>query len=269
MKILIVGLGLIGGSMARGLSFHTKHEVYGFDPDKEACRLAKVSGACTDAFWEELPDLEEYDMIIPAAFPMANLELLESGKIPSGKIVVDLGGVKRKICEVGFKAAEKGGFTFIGGHPMAGTQFSGFAASRENLFNGATMLLVPREGEDPKIIEKVKNLFLETGFGRVKITDAATHDRIIAFTSQLPHIVSAAYAKSPTAKEHEGFSAGSFRDLTRVAKLNEGMWSQLFLEDRDYLIPEIERMADTMYAMANALREGEIDKLISELRIEI
>ncbi len=268
MKILISGLGLIGGSMARGLSFHTKHEVYGFDPSEEACRLSKIAGACKDAFCE-MPELDGFDMIIPAAFPMANLELIESGRIPSGKIVVDLGGIKRRICEAGFKAAERGGFTFIGGHPMAGTQFSGFASSRENLFDGATMLLVPREGENEEILEKVKALFLEVGFGRIKITDADTHDRIIAFTSQLPHIVSAAYAKSPTAKEHEGFSAGSFRDLTRVAKLNEGMWSELFLEDRDYLIPEIERMADTMYAMAAALREGKIDKLVSELKIEL
>lgn len=268
MKIFISGLGLIGGSMARGFSFFTKHEVYGYDPDPEACRLAKVAGACVETF-TEMPELDKYDVIIPAAFPMANLNLLESGRIPAGKIVVDLGGIKRRICEVGFAAAEKGKFTFIGGHPMAGTQFSGFAASRENLFKGATMLLVPREGEDEAMLEKVRNLFLEVGFARVKLTDAATHDRIIAFTSQLPHIVSAAYAKSPTAKEHEGFSAGSFRDLTRVAKLNEGMWSELFLEDRDYLIPEIERMAKTMLAMADALREGEIDRLIEELRVEL
>ena len=268
MKILISGLGLIGGSMARGFSFFTKHEVDGFDPDPEACRLAKVAGACRETF-TRMPELYDYDMIIPAAFPMANLELLESGRIPAGKIVVDLGGIKRRICEVGFKAAEKGGFTFIGGHPMAGTQFSGFAASRENLFKGATMLLVPPENVDQAILDKVRDLFLEVGFGRVKLTDAATHDRIIAFTSQLPHIVSAAYAKSPTAKEHDGFSAGSFRDLTRVAKLNEGMWSELFLEDRDYLIPEIERMANTMLAMADALRAGEVERLISELRIEL
>ena len=268
MKILISGLGLIGGSMARGFSFFTKHEVDGFDPDPEACRLAKIAGACRETY-TKLPELYEYDMIIPAAFPMANLELLTSGKIPAGKIVVDLGGIKRRICEVGFEAARKGGFTFIGGHPMAGTQFSGFAASRENLFSGATMLLVPPDDVDTEILERVKALFLEVGFGRVKLTDAATHDRIIAFTSQLPHIVSAAYAKSPTAKEHEGFSAGSFRDLTRVAKLNEGMWSELFLEDRDYLVPEIERMAKTMLAMADALKAGEIDRLIEELRIEL
>ncbi len=268
MKVLILGLGLIGGSMARAFSFFTKHTVEGFDPDPEACRLAKVAGACAEAY-TEMPELDGYDLIIPAAYPMATVDFLRSGKIPAGKLVIDLGGIKRKICEVGFEEAEKGGFTFIGGHPMAGTQFSGFAASRENLFKGATMLLVPREGEDPEVVERAKSIFLEVGFGRVKITDAATHDRIIAFTSQLPHIVSAAYAKSPTAKEHEGFSAGSFRDLTRVAKLNEVMWSQLFLEDRDFLIPEIERMAYTMLAMADALKDGEIDKLISELRIDL
>ncbi len=268
MKILILGLGLIGGSMARAFSFFTKNTVDGYDPDGEACRLAMVSGACNKAY-TELPPLDDYELIIPAAYPMATIDFLQSGVIPAGKLVIDLGGIKRRICEVGFEAAEKGGFTFIGGHPMAGTQYSGFAASRENLFKGATMLLVPREGEDVELLKRVEELFLEVGFGRVKLTDAATHDRIIAFTSQLPHIVSAAYAKSPTAKEHEGFSAGSFRDLTRVAKLNEGMWSQLFLEDRDYLIPEIERMADTMHAMAEALRDGEIEKLISELRIEL
>lgn len=254
--------------MARAFSFFTEHTVDGYDPDGEACRLAKVSGACREAF-TELPPLEDYDIMLPAAYPMATIDFLKSGLIPEGKLVIDLGGIKRSICEVGFEEARKRGFSFIGGHPMAGTQFSGFAASRENLFKGATMLLVPQEGESPELIKMAESLFLEIGFGRVKFTDAATHDRIIAFTSQLPHIVSAAYAKSPTAKEHDGFSAGSFRDLTRVAKLNEGMWSQLFLEDRDYLIPEIERMADTMYAMADALRNGDIEKLIAELRIEL
>lgn len=268
MKILILGLGLIGGSLARAFRFYTKNEVDGYDPDPEAVRLAKVAGACGEAF-TTMPALDEYDLIIPAAYPEANVKFLESGKIPAGKLVIDIGGIKRKICEVGFKAAEQGGFTFIGGHPMAGTQFSGFAASRENLFKGATMLLVPKEGEDPELLAKVEALFLEIGFGRVKLTDAETHDRIIAFTSQLPHVVSAAYAKSPTAREHEGFSAGSFRDLTRVAKLNEGMWSELFLEDRDYLIPEIERMAQNMLKVADALREGDTKKLTDELRVEL
>ncbi len=269
MKILILGLGLIGGSMARALKFFTENAVDGYDPNPESVRLALVSGAVERGF-TEMPRLAEYELIIPASYPQITVDFLENhaSEIAPGTLVIDLGGTKRRICEVGFRLAREHGFTFIGGHPMAGTQFSGFAASRENLFKGATMLLVPPENMDEATLERVTALFTAVGFGRVKLTDAATHDRIIAFTSQLPHIISASYAKSPTSAEHEGFSAGSYRDLTRVAKLNEAMWGDLFMENRDFLVAEVERMASSMLAVAESLKKGDLDATIAELHID-
>ncbi|MCI8388647.1 MAG: prephenate dehydrogenase [Clostridiales bacterium] len=262
MKILIVGLGLIGGSMARALKYFTEHTVVGFDTSREAMRKALLVGAC-DKVCDTLPELSDFDSIICAAYPAATVELLEqhAAEIKKGALVCDLGGTKRRVCDVGFAAAEKYGFSFFGGHPMAGTQFSGFEASRESLYKNATMLLMPPKDVDVRCLDDAVKLFKSVGFSSVRVTNADDHDRIVAYTSQLAHILSNAYVKSPTAREHRGYSAGSFRDLTRVAHLNAHMWSELFMENRDYLIPEVEQLAASLLEYSEAMKAGDADKL--------
>ena len=181
-------------------------------------------------------------------------------------IAIDLCGTKRWICKAGFSIARQYGFTFFGCHPMAGTQFSGYENSRENMFRGAPMVVVPEKDTPESKIEKLKALLSPVGFGSLTITDAATHDSIIAFTSQLAHVVSNAYVKSPNAQLHRGFSAGSYRDLTRVAWLNEEMWSELFMENRDYLFDEVEHIIRSLMEYRDALMVGDREKLKMLLR---
>jgi len=262
MKILICGLGLIGGSLARALKYYTEHTVFGYDVDMNAARKAILVGACDEA-GDKLPPLGKFDVIVLAAYPRTSVEFIkEHGhEISSDAYLFDLGGIKRTVCEAGFEAAKKYGFTFIGGHPMAGTQFSGFTASRETLYNNATMILVPEADIDVEHLDFAVKLFKSVGFASVSVTTADEHDSIIAYTSQLAHVLSNAYVKSPTAPKHRGYSAGSFRDLTRVAHLNADMWTELFMDNRDKLIPEIEGLAASLLEYAEAMKAGDADKL--------
>lgn len=266
MKILICGLGLIGGSLARALKYFTDHTVNGYDPSDESVRKAVLVGACDEA-WSFVPELDSYDIIVLAAYPRASVDFIENygEKINRNAYVFDLGGIKRTVCKVGFAAAEKYGFTFIGGHPMAGTQYSGFTASRESLYKSATMILVPPGNITEDKLEFATDFFRSVGFGAINVTDAHTHDEIIAYTSQLAHVLSNAYVKSPTAKHHRGYSAGSFRDLTRVAHLNADMWTELFMDNRDMLIHEIELLANNLLSYADAMRSGDAERLRSLL----
>ncbi len=266
MKILVCGLGLIGGSFARALKFYTDHYVYGYDLDINSARKAVLVGACDEA-GDTLPSLDEFDVIVLAAYPDASVDFIEkhAHEIGEGKYVFDLGGVKRVVCEAGFAAAEKYGFTFIGGHPMAGTQFSGFTASRENLYKNAPMILVPQSDIDVDRLDFAVKFFKSVGFASVSVTSAKEHDEIIAYTSQLAHVLSNAYVKSPTARRHKGYSAGSFRDLTRVAHLNAKMWSELFMDNRDMLVPEIELLAKNLLEYADAMKSEDTEKLESLL----
>ena len=247
MKILIIGLGLIGGSMARALKYNTEHYVAGYDIRRDAVRKALLVGAI-DEIVENPDNLDGYDVVMLASYPSVTLDFFneKASLVKQGAYVYDLGGIKRQVCEVGFAAAEKYGFCFVGGHPMAGIQYSGFEASRESLFNNATMLLVPHRDIDVRQLDFTVKLFKACGFTSVKITDAENHDRIIAYTSQLAHVLSNAYVKSPTAPEFKGYSAGSFRDLTRVAHLNAKMWAELFLWNKDNLIGEIDMFSTAL-----------------------
>ena len=266
MKILICGLGLIGGSLARALKYYTEHTVYGYDPDTNAGRKAVLVGAC-DCAGDTLPELSDFDVIVLAAYPRTSIEFINehSSEIRKDAYLFDLGGIKRSVCEAGFEAARVSGFTFIGGHPMAGTQFSGFTASKETLYNNATMILVPEHDIDVDKLDFAVKLFKSVGFASVSVTTAAEHDEIIAYTSQLAHVLSNAYVKSPTSPKHRGYSAGSFRDLTRVAHLNAHMWSELFMDNRDKLIPEIEGLAASLLEYADAMKAGDEEKLESLL----
>lgn len=262
MNILICGLGLIGGSFARALKYYTYYRVFGYDIDKNACRKAVLVGACDEAL-DTLSDLSCFDVILLAAYPRASVKFIKdhAHEIKKSAYLIDLGGIKRYVCRAGFEAAKKYGFTFIGGHPMAGTQFSGFMASKETLFNNAAMILVPEHDIDVEKLDFAVKLFKSVGFSSVTVTDAENHDEIIAYTSQLAHVLSNAYVKSPTAPKHKGYSAGSFRDLTRVAHLNADMWTELFMDNRDKLIPEIEGLAAHLLEYSEAMKSEDSSRL--------
>ena len=148
---------------------------------------------------------------------------------------------------------------------MAGTQFSGIKYAKETLFKNAPMVLV-MEREDSALLAKVKELLAPAQFGKISVTSAEEHDAIIAFTSQLAHVVSNAYVKSPTARVHKGFSAGSYKDLTRVAWLNEHMWTELFMENREPLLFEIDEIIKSLSEYRDAISDGDADRLRALLR---
>ena len=271
MKIGIVGLGLIGGSMARayrefaieqGLEF----EIFGADKNRTIIDFARLEGTLDGEL--DSVTLPQCDLIFIALYPVASIKYLEDNAefFKSDAVVVDLCGTKRDICSVGFALAEKHGFLFVGGHPMAGTHNSGYKYSKPTMFKGAPMVIVPPRFDDISLFGRIKEILAPARFGKFSFTSAEEHDRMIAFTSQLAHVVSNAYVKSPTAQDHRGFSAGSYKDMTRVAWLNEHMWSELFLENREPLLFEIDTIIDSLTKYRDAIRDGDADTLTALLR---
>ena len=261
MKIAIIGLGLIGGSIAKAIKDNTDHTVYGADIQQSVVLRAKL----IDAIDDELDDnkLSECDLVIIALYPEDTVKFIsdKAGIIRKGSVVIDCGGVKRCICDPANRLAEENGFTFIGGHPMAGVERSGFESSFGMLFNNASMILAPSPEIDIDTLHRVKEFFLSIGFGSITIVTPEKHDRVIAYTSQLAHVLSSSYIKSPTATEHHGMSAGSFKDMTRVATLNPKMWSELFIENKDNLVGEIDTLISHLQEYRDAINDGDIEKI--------
>jgi len=271
MKVGFVGLGLIGGSMAKAYREYSNDEalgleLYGYDRDSSILSFAMLDGTLNSELDDE--NIKKCDLIFIALYPMASIEYLKNKSHLFGKntVVIDLCGTKSDICSVGFSLADEYGYTFVGGHPMAGTHNSGYKYSRANMFKGAPMVIVPPRFDDINLLGKIKELLSPARFGRFSFTTAEEHDRMIAFTSQLAHVVSNAYVKSPTAKNHKGFSAGSYKDMTRVAWLNENMWAELFLENREPLLFELDGIISSLEAYRYALKTEDKEKMVSLLR---
>lgn len=266
MTIGIVGLGLIGGSIAKAIKENTEHTVLGFDIAPAVVCKAKLIGAIDGELTGE--KLRDCDLVIIALYLEATVTYIKenAGLFKKGGIVVDCCGVKRDVCGAVEQIAAENGFTFVGGHPMAGIEFSGFEYSKKNLFEKASMIVTPYPGTHIKVIETLKKLFLKIGFNNFQITTPDEHDKMIAFTSQLAHVVSSAYVKSPAALNHKGFSAGSYKDMTRVAKLNENMWTELFLSNRDNLASEVDSLVERLQEYSGALKAGDAAGITAMLR---
>ncbi len=266
MKVGIIGLGLMGGSLAKAISFGTGHTVWGTNRSPEAVQKALFVGAIQKELKKE--DLKECDLVIVSLYPEASIDYIkENAKLfKKGAIVMDISGVKRYVCDALYDTAKENDFVFIGAHPMAGLHLSGFEHSTAKIFNNSSMILTPYEDTPWGYISTVKELFLSIGFTNIQMSTPDEHDKIIAFTSQLAHVVSNAYVKSPNALIHKGFSAGSYKDLTRVAYLNENMWSELFLENRDNLVNEIDAIVKNLVQYKKALENNDRERLTELLR---
>ncbi len=251
----IVGLGLIGGSLARAYT-EAGHTVLGLDADPAVTDFAILDGAVAAHL---TPDtFIRTDVIFLAIMPDAVVSFLEENAAAlGGCLVIDCAGTKRGVCEKGFAIAKAHGFTFIGGHPMAGSHKGGYKNSRATLYHGASMIVVPPDTEDIALLDHVREIMLAAGFAGLTVCSAAEHDRTIAYTSQLAHAVSSAYVKSPTAEVRRGFSAGSFRDMTRVAHLDPDMWTALFLENADNLSHELSVLIENLEKYRDAITLGD------------
>ena len=265
MEIGIVGLGLIGGSLAKAISQNTDNIVYGTDLSDQVVKKAVRINAIEQPLTDEL--LPQCDIVIVALYPQATIDYVKSHAdlFAPDSIVIDCGGVKGIVCDALIPLAEEHGFLFVGGHPMAGLEHSGFTYAKKTLFNNASMVFTPTRGPIESM-SRLKDLFTAIGFTNIQIATPEEHDKKIAFTSQLAHVVSNAYIKSPTAMEHMGFSAGSYKDLTRVAKLNEHMWTELFLENPENLTNEIDMLIDNLKKYSDAIKAKDSETLCDLLR---
>ena len=260
----IVGLGLIGGSFAKAYKA-AGHRVLAANRTGSVLKYALLSG---DVDAELTADnIDSCDILILCLYPEAVTEYLRehAGRISEGTLVIDTCGTKRAVVESCMALAEQYGFTFVGGHPMAGTQYSGYKYSRANLFSGAAMVIVPPDFGDIALLSRVKELLAPAGFGSIHVTTAEEHDRAIAFTSQLTHLVSNAYVKSHTAGQLKGFTGGSYRDMTRVAWLNPEMWAELFLENADNLSAELSGLIAELEKYRAAIDSGDRETLTALL----
>ena len=272
MKIGIVGLGLIGGSLAKAIVNNTNHVVSGFDRNEDVVKKALSEGVIKTSLGKE--NISDMDFLIVCLYPDATVKYIRDNAhlIKKGGVVMDTCGVKTKVCDALFPVAKQYGFVFMGTHPMAGIEFSGYDHSKGELFRNASIILVPEnndntdEGTSKKTMEDIKKFYRSIGFKNTVVSTSEEHDRIISYTSQLAHVVSSAYVKSPTASRYMGFSAGSFQDMTRVAKLNEDMWTELFMENQDYLTEEIDRLISDLVKYKEAIKDGEEETLKNLLK---
>ena len=260
----IAGLGLIGGSFAKAYA-EAGWQVLGFDTDSTTLSFARLSGAVAAELTEE--NIRECDIVLVCINPAAAVEYVRSmaPHIGPKPVVIDCCGNKRFVCQQLFPVAKKHGFTYLGGHPMAGNHNSGFKYARANLYHNAPMVIVPADFDDILLLDRVKTLLAPAGFARLSVTTAEKHDEMIAFTSQMAHVVSNAYIKSPTAISHKGFSAGSYKDLTRVAWLNPQMWAELFLENKDYLLSELDIFIASLQQYRAAMAADDLAALVTLL----
>jgi len=260
MTVGIVGLGLIGGSFAK--AYHEAGAtVLAWNRSRSVLDFAVMSGAVDAELTEE--NISACDLVLIALYPEATIAWFRrmAPHIGAHPVVLDCGGTKRTICAACFPIAEEYGVTFLGGHPMAGTQYSGFKNAKATMYHGAPMVIVPPDFDDVLLFDRVKQLLKPAGFARFSFTTAEAHDEMIAFTSQMAHVVSNAYIKSPTADKHKGFSAGSYKDMTRVAWLSPEMWAELFLENKDNLLRELDTFLTHLGEYRDAMAHDDLPAL--------
>lgn len=264
-EIVVVGLGLIGGSIAKAIKQHTGHKVYGIDTDEtallDACSCGAIDGKAGP--WE----LAQADMVYLCVYPEGALAFMaEQGpKLKENCIVTDACGVKSALCAGMEELAPSGQYVFVAGHPMAGKEHSGFSASDPSIFVGASYIIAPC-GAPEWAVHEVEEMALSMGFGQIVHTTPEQHDKIIAYTSQVPHVLACAYVLSPRCREHKGFSAGSYRDVSRVANINDALWTRLFLDNQQALVGELDQLIGDLGRFRDAIAAGEEKELQALLK---
>lgn len=265
MEIIVVGLGLIGGSIAKALKQNTSHRVLGIDVNEDvlldACSCGAIDGKGSMA------DLERADLVYLSIYPEDIVKFVRQygNRLKPGCILTDACGIKGEICSAMERLSQGAPYEFVAGHPMAGKEQSGFSASDPSIFIGASYILVPGKAS-PEAVAVVEELARQMGFGRVVHVTPQEHDRNIAYTSQLPHVLACAYVLSPRCREHQGFSAGSYRDVSRVANINDQLWTRLFLDNRECLVEELDELLRNLTKFRDAVDKADSDELRNLLK---
>lgn len=260
MNVLIVGLGLIGASLAKTLKKNTAHTVLGWNRTQSVSARALADGVIdkTGSLDELIP---QADITIINFYPEAIVPFVMEHKALFKKhsIVTDSCGIKTKICrEIEKEILD---FYFIGAHPMAGREVSGYDNSLATLFDNASFICTPFDTTPRNKTDALVGLAQEMGFARTVVTTPEHHDEMIAFTSQIAHVLACSYVLSPLAPYHAGYSAGSYRDVSRVARINADMWTELFIDNKEPLVREIDDLVSNLMKFKYNIINGDSQAL--------
>lgn len=266
MNILVAGLGLIGGSFCKALSSRTNNCVFGYDINEQPAEMAVYDHAIIKALTPD--EFELSDVVLICLPPKIAIDFFKENsiKFKKGTIVADVCGVKNTVAKSMEAEALKNGLRYVGTHPMAGREFGGYKYALENLYDNRSFIVTPTENTDPEALDTIKKLALAVGFKKIVESSPEAHDRTIAYTSQLAHVVSSAYVKSPSIQKESGFTAGSFQDMTRIATLNENMWTDLFMQNKDALLFELDTLIENLNKYKKAISESDTETLTDLLR---
>jgi prephenate dehydrogenase len=260
--ITVIGMGLIGGSICKSLQ--GKHDVFGIDLSEEILKDALNCG-----YIQGIGYLKMADIVIVATPPKTVLETLKHSisQMKKNSIIIDVCGVKElfsKEINSFLENNNRENITYIGCHPMAGKENFGYNHSDARLFKGRDFIMTVEERMDKTAVEAVRQLARDMGFGRITECSPEHHDKVIAYTSQLAHIVSSCYVKSPTLPFVDGYCGGSFQDMTRVATLDREMWADLFLMNRENIIDETENLVKSLTNFLETLKSADKMQLVNE-----
>ncbi|MCK9478993.1 MAG: prephenate dehydrogenase [Firmicutes bacterium] len=260
--VTVVGLGLIGGSIARVLRPFVK-KLYAIEQNSDVLDFAQKQGIVDVAPHNPL---EESDIVVLCIYPGDSLVFVKENvnNFKKGCILTDTVGVKTPLMNLCKKLNPP--FTYIGGHPMAGREVSGFINSDKNLFSGASFIITPSDNAKAEQISLIEKFALALGCKVVIHATADEHDKIIAYTSQLPHIIATAMCDTPLLVKHKNYTGGSFEDVTRVAKINENLWTELFLENKKHLADEIKRFTASLEKIGRAIEQNDSEALRQIMR---
>ena len=245
MKVLICGLGLIGASLAKTLKKNTTYTVLGWNRTPSVTEKALRDGVI-----DRTGDIDELmsdaDITFVNFYPDAIVPFILDHKnsFKKDSIVTDSCGIKTKICKE--LEHEKLNFYYVGAHPMAGREVGGYDNSQDTLFDKASFIVTPYENTPRNKVDALVGLAQDMKFARTVVTTPEHHDEMIAFTSQIAHVLACSYVLSPLAPMHPGYSAGSYRDVSRVARINAEMWSDLFIDNKDALVREVDDLVSNL-----------------------
>ncbi|MDD6483592.1 MAG: prephenate dehydrogenase/arogenate dehydrogenase family protein [Clostridiales bacterium] len=262
MKIAIIGLGLIGGSIARRLRGFHDCTIAAYNRTYETLVLAKHDGAIDEGYTDPAQAIDGADLIILCLYPQLNVDIIRDNlsHLKDKAVITDVSGVKQFMVEELEKILPEG-VDFVGAHPMAGREVSGYQSSTDELFDGASFLMTPTKRTKPESTALIREMAKYIGCKHIVTTTPKEHDAVIAYTSQLMHVVAVALCDNPMIERSTYFSAGSLRDCTRVAVINAGMWSELFVENKEELSKRIDEMQQSLEKIKTAVKNSDRETL--------
>lgn len=265
MKVTVVGLGVIGGSFVKALK-GKGYEVYGVDINQETLHDAKSDGCIIEGYTDASKIIPETDLTIIALYPSQILDFIKNNQFKPGSIISDAVGIKSYFLDQALKIIPDD-VEYISVHPMAGREKKGYEYASAEVFKGANFIVVQTKFNKPESIAFMEGFAHDLGFHSVKIMSPYQHDEIISFTSQLPHCIAVALMNSDNQKYDTGKYIGdSFRDLTRIANINEDLWTELFLNNKKFLLASIDRFEEQFNSLKEAIENDDSEKLKAMFR---